>query len=159
MDLDCDHSAHRVYLNSRTARDRLIVSNSFWFFFLFFYLWHFYFVEFKLKTIWFHHYYATINCWLIFPPLNLFPANSTTKMSTFTVLLYRKRSIGQAQTICPGITIGYLPHNWSTGQTTVNKWAPIRCIFPYNDIVLRPLLKCLKKINNNKIPQQGRPIS
>ena len=29
LDLDFDHSAHRAFLNSRIARDRLIVSNSF----------------------------------------------------------------------------------------------------------------------------------
>ena len=34
VDLDRDRSAHRVYLNSGTARDRLIVSNSFWFYIL-----------------------------------------------------------------------------------------------------------------------------
>ena len=41
--LDRDHSAHRVYLNFRTARGRLIVGKSFWFVcvcvcFLFFYV-------------------------------------------------------------------------------------------------------------------------
>ena len=29
VELDRDYSAHRVYLNSRTARDRLIVGSSF----------------------------------------------------------------------------------------------------------------------------------
>ena len=36
VDVDRDYSAHRVYLNSQTARDKLIVSNCFWFFFFFF---------------------------------------------------------------------------------------------------------------------------
>ena len=32
VDLDRDHLARRVYVNSGTARDRLIVSNNFFFF-------------------------------------------------------------------------------------------------------------------------------
>ena len=45
VDPDYDHSAHRVFLNSWTTHDRLIVSNSFWFFF--FHLCHFCSVWFK----------------------------------------------------------------------------------------------------------------
>ena len=51
-----------------------------------FYRSNFFSVLFSLKTVWFHHCKASMNCWYIFLPHNLFPAKSTTKWRRFTGL-------------------------------------------------------------------------
>ena len=127
VDLDRDHSARRIYLNSRFAHDRLIVSNSFWFFPLspvsFRSVW------FKLKTMWSHHCNATINCWLI-PPQNnnnnnkrLFPAKSTKNVACTWIidLLLCNKSVKRrhfvvefaARTVCNRLwAVRCLPCAW-----------------------------------------------
>ena len=119
MDVDRDHLARRVYLNSRSARDRLIVNNSLWFFS--FTCVHVCFVWFKLKTIWFHHCNATNNCWLFcrIEPISGKLYNQTnTKWRRFTGLLYSKRSIGQVQ------ANRYLGLSWRLIRNEVQAYAP-----------------------------------
>ena len=92
VDLDRGHSARRAYLNSWTARDRLIVSNGFYFIFI--YPRHFCFVWYRLRTTWFRVCNASISCSLFLPPQTVMPARNLTEWrgDLLLALIYQKRS-------------------------------------------------------------------
>ena len=101
MDVDRDRSAHRVYLNFRTARDRLMVSTSFW---LFFYRSHFCTVSFQLRQYDFLIVMQTLTVESVSRQTTYFRQNLRQNGDVLLAYCTAKRSIGRVQAsgwFCP----------------------------------------------------------